>query len=134
MTVSRMAAPLAQCVPRLIGLSHDGSWPTHTPLTTSAVTVQPTEQCVQMFLTMVALAPPGGRPPAAFAFFTAPKLIDPTAARPPTVRPDRFRKARRSMALEARPAATACNLLRLTSPLFRLISIGQPSLLQGLVA
>jgi uncharacterized protein YqjF (DUF2071 family) len=25
----------AQCVPRLIGLSQDGSWPTHTPFTTS---------------------------------------------------------------------------------------------------
>ena len=31
-----------------------GSWPTQTPLTTSAVTVQPTEQCVQMLLRMVA--------------------------------------------------------------------------------
>jgi len=40
---------LAQCVPRLIGLSQAGSWPTQTPLSTSAVTVQPTDQCVQMF-------------------------------------------------------------------------------------
>src|SRR5205807_9530706 len=27
-----------------------GSWPIHTPFATSATTVQPTEQCVQMFL------------------------------------------------------------------------------------
>ncbi len=50
-TSSRTEAPLAQCVPRLIGDSHAGSWPTHTPFCTSATTVQPTEQCVQMFLT-----------------------------------------------------------------------------------
>ena len=30
-TISRTEAPLAQCVPRLIGLSQDGSWPTQTP-------------------------------------------------------------------------------------------------------
>jgi hypothetical protein len=32
-----------------MGLSQEGSWPTQTPFTTSAVTVQPTEQWVQMF-------------------------------------------------------------------------------------
>ena len=48
-TSSRIAAPLAQCVPRLIGLSQAGSWPTQTPFCTSAMTVQPTEQWVQMF-------------------------------------------------------------------------------------
>jgi hypothetical protein len=41
---------LAQWVPRLIGLSQVGSCPTQTPFCTSAVTVQPTEQWVQMFL------------------------------------------------------------------------------------
>ncbi len=41
---------MAQCVPRLIGESQAGSWPTHTPFCTSAITVQPTEQWVQMFL------------------------------------------------------------------------------------
>src|SRR5689334_23425236 len=59
-TSSRTEAPLAQCEPRLIGLSQLGSWPIHTPFDTSAVTVQPTEQCVQMFLRMVTAAPAGG--------------------------------------------------------------------------
>ena len=44
---------MAQCEPRLIGESQPGSWPIHTPFATSAMTVQPTEQCVQMFLRMV---------------------------------------------------------------------------------
>src|SRR4030081_3254106 len=63
-TSSRTAAPLAQCEPRLIGESQLGSWPIHTPFATSAVTVQPTEQCVQMFLRMVTCAPAGGGGPA----------------------------------------------------------------------
>ena len=49
---SRTAAPLAQCAPRLNGLSHPGSWPVQTPSCTSATTVQPTEQCVQTDLTV----------------------------------------------------------------------------------
>ena len=56
MTSSRTEAPLAQCEPRLIGLSQLGSWPTQTPFATSAVTVQPTAQCVQTLLRMVAPA------------------------------------------------------------------------------
>ena len=48
-------APLAQCEPRLIGLSQLGSCPIQTPLATSAVTVQPTAQCVQMLLRVVDL-------------------------------------------------------------------------------
>ncbi len=59
-TSSRTDAPLAQCEPRLIGESQPGSWPIHTPLATSATTVQPTEQCVQMFLRMVTATPAGG--------------------------------------------------------------------------
>jgi hypothetical protein len=35
---------LAQCDPRLIGLSQPGSWPTHTPFDTSAISVQPERQ------------------------------------------------------------------------------------------
>ena len=61
MTSSRTEAPLAQCDPRLIGESQLGSWPIHTPLETSAVTVQPTAQCVQMPLWMVTAAPWRGR-------------------------------------------------------------------------
>src|SRR5207245_2310421 len=63
-TSSRTEAPLAQCEPRLRGLSQLGSWPIHTPFATSAVTVQPTEQCVQMLLRMVTCAPGGGGGPA----------------------------------------------------------------------
>ena len=48
---------MAQCEPRLMGLSQLGSWPIQTPFATSAVTVQPTEQCVQTLLRMVTLAP-----------------------------------------------------------------------------
>src|ERR1035437_10402844 len=57
MTNSRTEAPLAQCEPRLRGDSQLGSWPIHTPLETSAVTVHPTAQCVQMLLRMVTAAP-----------------------------------------------------------------------------
>src|SRR5918993_4495814 len=68
------------------------------------------------------------------AALTAPRRSEPTAARPPTARPDRRRKARRSMAWEARPAARACSFPFAASPLLRLVSIGQPSLLERLVA
>src|SRR4051812_26308767 len=50
---SRTDAPLAQWVPWLIGLSQPGSWPVQTPFWTSAMTVQPTEQWVQMLLRRV---------------------------------------------------------------------------------
>ena len=52
-----LAAPLAQWVPRLIGLSHAGCWRVHTPFSTSAMTVQPTEQCVQTFFRTSTAAP-----------------------------------------------------------------------------
>src|SRR5215207_11293183 len=70
-------------------------------------------------------------PPAAL---TEPRRNDPTAARPPTARPDRRRKARRSMVSEARPAARACSFPFASSPLLRLVSMGQPSLVERLVA
>src|SRR5918997_290817 len=133
-TVSRMAAPLAQWVPRLMGLSQLGSWPTHTPFCTSAVTVHPTEQWVQMFFLMVTGEPGFGCPMPPSAALTEPRRGEPTAASPPTVRPDRRRKARRSMASEARPAARACSFPFAASPLLRLVSMGQPSLLERLVA
>src|SRR3954471_6651189 len=63
-TSSRTDAPLAQCEPRLIGDSQLGSWPIQTPLETSAVTVQPTEQCVQTLLRMVTWAPGAAGGPA----------------------------------------------------------------------
>src|SRR6202022_3067483 len=63
-TSSRTAAPLAQCEPRLIGLSQLGSWPIQTPFATSAVTVQPTAQCVQTLLRIVTAAPGAAGGPA----------------------------------------------------------------------
>src|SRR5688572_7433841 len=45
---SRMEAPFAQCAPRLIGESNTGSCRIHTPFCTTASSVQPTEQCVQI--------------------------------------------------------------------------------------
>src|SRR5690242_43376 len=92
-TSSRTDAPFAQCDPRLIGESQLGSWPTHTPFATSAVTVQPTEQCVHTLLRMVAPATLG---PAASAFCTVAKGMAPMVARPVATRPDLRRKLRRS--------------------------------------
>src|ERR1051325_12248541 len=87
-TNSRTEAPLAQCEPRLIGLSQLGSWPIHTPLDTSAVTVQPTAQCVQMFLWMVTVAPGVGGGPA-FALRTLVRGSVPRAARLPAASTER---------------------------------------------
>src|SRR5829696_614875 len=131
-TISRIAAPLAQWVPRFSGLAQDGSWPVQTPFWTSAVTVQPTEQWVQMFFLMT-VSTPGFGPSIAFALRTAPSWIEPTAARPPMARPERARKLRRSIASIAIPAVMAWNFPRLASPFLRLISMAA-SLLQGLVA
>src|SRR5205085_3660980 len=87
--------PLAQCEPRLSGESQLGSWPIHTPFATSAVTVQPTEQCVQMFLRMVTCAPAGGGGPA-FALRMLVSGSAPSVARLPATRPERRRKLRPS--------------------------------------
>src|SRR6476646_8531796 len=94
-TSSRTEAPLAQCDPRLIGDSQVGSWPTHTPFSTSAVTVHPTEQCVQTLLRTVAPAE-SGPAAAASALRTLPRGRVPSAASAPPARPDRRRNARRS--------------------------------------
>ena len=106
-TSSRTEAPFAQCEPRLIGLSQLGSWPIHTPLDTSAVTVQPTAQCVQMFLWMVTAAPGAAGGPA-FALRTLVSGKVPKAARPLAARPERRKKARRSRCL-FEPLAKAAN-------------------------
>src|SRR4030081_1893209 len=90
-TSSRAAAPLAPSEPLLIGLSQLGSWPIQTPLDTSAVTVQPTAQCVQMFLWMVTAAPGAGGGPA-FALRTLVSGRVPKAARPLAARPERRKK------------------------------------------
>src|SRR6188472_2753940 len=94
-TSSRTEAPLAQCEPRLIGESQLGSWPIQTPLATSAVTVQPTEQCVQTLLRIVTAAPAGGGGPAS-ALRTLVSGMAPIAARPPAAMPERRKNVRRS--------------------------------------
>src|SRR5581483_3522853 len=110
-TSSRTEAPLAQCEPRLIGESQLGSCPIQTSLATSAVTVQPTEQCVQMFLRMVTAAPAGGGGPAsALRTLTSGRL--PSVAKPPATRPERRRNARRSMRPADRSARADASLPR----------------------
>src|SRR5260370_35226084 len=102
-TSSRTDAPLAQCEPRLIGLSQAGSWPTQTPFWTSAITVQPTEQCVQMFFLVSVGAPTIFAP--ACALLTDPSGIKPNAAPAPAAKPDRRRNVRRSRTPEPSPGA-----------------------------
>ena len=60
-----------------------------------AMTVQPTEQCVQTFLRTVTAAPGGGGGPAS-ALRTVPSGKVPSAASPPAASPERRRKLRRS--------------------------------------
>src|SRR3981081_1751039 len=120
-TGSRTEAPLAQCEPRLIGLSQAGSWPTQTPFCTSAITVQPTEQWVQMFFLISVGAPMIFGP--ACALRTDPSGIKPSAAPAPTVRPDRRRNARRSRTPEARPAAIPSRRALLADPSLRFINM-----------
>src|SRR3954468_13542447 len=120
-TSSRTEAPLAQCDPRLIGLSQAGSWPTQTPFCTSAITVQPTEQCVQMFFLISVGAPTIFGP--ACALRTEPSGIKPSAAPAPAARPERRRKVRRSRTPEARPAATPCKRALLADPSLRFINM-----------
>src|SRR5882724_5026247 len=120
-TSSRTAAPLAQCEPRLIGESQAGSWPTQTPFCTSAITVQPTEQCVQMFF-LISVGAPTILGPAS-AFRTEPSGIKPSAAPAPAARPERRRKVRRSRTPEARPAATPCKRALLADPSLRFINM-----------
>src|SRR5688572_23060480 len=120
-TSSRTEAPLAQCEPRLIGLSQAGSWPTQTPFCTSAITVQPTEQCVQMFF-LISVGLPTIFGPAS-ALRTEPSGIKPSAAPAPAARPDRRRNVRRSRTPEARPAATPCKRALPADPSFRFINM-----------
>src|SRR5580700_4377707 len=120
-TSSRTEAPLAQCEPRLNGLSQLGSWPIHTPFCTSAVTVQPTEQWVQMLLRVSTGMPALGGGPAS-ALRTLPSGRAPSVANPPARRPERRRKPRRSSAPFDCPASAAASVPRRASRSVRLIS------------
>src|SRR3954462_11353808 len=119
--ISRIAAPWAHCEPRLIGLSQAGSWPTQTPFCTSAITVQPTEQCVQMFFLISVGAPMIFGP--ACALRTEPSGINPIAAPAPAARPERRRNVRRSRTPDARPAAIPCKRALPADPSLRLINM-----------
>src|SRR5262245_38215823 len=81
-----------------MGESQLGSWPTHTPFTTSAVTVQPTEQWVQMFLRITAPML-SGPVTAASALRTVPSGIVPRTARLAAPITERRENARRSRAV-----------------------------------
>src|SRR5260370_7726160 len=104
LTSSRTDAPLEQCDPRLIGLSQLGSWPSQTPFCTSAVTVQPTEQCVQMLLRVSTGIPDFGGGPAS-ALRTPLTGSVPIAARAPAARPGRPRNAPRPIPPDPPPRA-----------------------------
>ena len=93
---SRNAAPLAQWAPKLMGESNTGSWRTQTPFSTTASTAQPTEQWVHTVrLTSILPDPSPLLGPAAWDFFTKVSWL---AAKPtPTPKPERRKKARRSM-------------------------------------
>src|SRR3954464_8991566 len=120
-TSSRTEAPLAQCEPRLSGLSQAGSWPTQTPFCTSAITVQPTEQCVQMFF-LISVGAPMILGPAS-ALRTEPSGIHPIAAPAPAARPERRKNVRRSRTPDARPAAIPCKRALPADPSFRFINM-----------
>src|SRR5262249_30003947 len=107
----RTEAPLQQCDPRLIGLSKLGSCPIHTPFETSAVTVQPTEQWVQMLLRIVTCAPGAGGGPAS-ALRTLASGSAPSAASEPAARPERRRKLGRSRPTSAWPLSAAASAAR----------------------
>ena len=110
---SRIAAPLAQCAPRLMGESNTGSWPIHTPFCTSASMAQPTEQWVHTVRLTSTL--PCGLTSAASALPIMAKgnwlAMAETAALVPTVTPERLRKVRRSMVSGCMP-----EMLRLNRP------------------
>ena len=105
----------------LNGLSQPGSWPTQTPFLTSAMTVQPTEQCVQTDLTRVAPAL-SGPTAAASALRTAPGSML-AAATPPATRPDRARNLRRSTAVPATVASPCIKRVVLAVPLDFFVSM-----------
>src|SRR5436190_5068213 len=118
---SRAAAPLAQWAPRLRGESKPGSWPIHTPFCTSAMIVQPTEQCVHTDFLMSILPPVGG--PAASASRTLPPATADTAARPPMASPEFLKKARRSNVPGARSCRADDNRGPFATPLIFFLSM-----------
>src|SRR4051794_12254609 len=120
-TSSRTEAPLAQCEPRLIGLSQAGSCPTQTPFCTSAITVHPTEQCVHRSLMRCVGAPTIFGP--ASALRTEPSGSKPSAAPAPAARPERRRNERRSSTPDARPAAMPCKRALTADPSLRFINM-----------
>ena len=94
----------------LMGESNTGSWRTQTPFSTTASTAQPTEQWVHTVrrTSTLVVPSPGLAPSAAWVLRTS---VSCEAAMPtPTPRPERRRKARRSMVGRAcdRPRRRLC--------------------------
>src|ERR1700710_1201399 len=85
------------------------------------MTVQPTEQCVQIFFLISVGAPTIFGP--ACALRTDPSGIRPNAAPAPAVSPARRRKLRRSRTPEARPAAIPCKRALPADPSLRFINM-----------
>src|SRR5712671_4231695 len=121
---SRTEAPLAQWAPRLNGLSKPGSWRVHTPFSTVAMTVQPTEQCVHTVLTDFVSPAAAGAAPS--AFFTMPAPRPSAAVTPPAARPERRRKVRRSMALPASAGVSFERCVARSVPLVFLTNMTRP--------
>src|SRR4051812_29160630 len=88
------------------------------------MTVQPTEQWVQIFLRMV--APAVAIDPAAFALRTVASGKAPAAASPPAARPERRRKLRRSSWPWDGPAKAVARVPRRAWRSVRLISMCVP--------
>src|SRR5262249_29340549 len=98
-----------------------------TPFCTSAVTVQPTEQWVQMLLRTSTGAPACGGGPAS-ALRTLESGSAPRGASPPAASPERRRKPRRASAPPDCAASAAARPLRRVSRSCRLISMAASSL------
>src|SRR5262245_33396106 len=119
---SRAAAPLAQCAPKLKGLSQPGSWPIQTPFCTSAMMVQPTEQCVHTDF-LISILPPPAVGAAASAFCTRPVASAEAAARPPMARPELRKNVRRSTAAAGASLKAAARRTDLAAPFAFFLSI-----------
>src|SRR5690606_5632153 len=124
---SRVAAPLAQCVPMLTGLSKTGSCAVQTPFSTSAQIEQPTAQNGQTVLTRLAS---GGGDVGCVVVCAVTRRFARTAApaRPPiAVRPEARRNARRERPKSFTPSIAldpARNRFLPAAELTRLRSIG----------
>jgi hypothetical protein len=101
MPCSRTDAPFAQCAPRLSGDSNTGSWRVHTPFSTVASMLHPTEQCVHTVRFFSTLTPSF----CACAGAMAPYGSWLANAPAPAAIPERLRNVRRSIVDNEAPAS-----------------------------